>query len=397
MAGKTACRLEFRVENPQSTQRAAEARGELVVGEDPRELGIKIQRIEFASKDRLRYSLGTPLDFAATGTGADHADERWGPADSFGVWTLGPDATLTLLPAEPADSPAAAIFTVNDVAVNQENPKLDAVISVNGREVANWILGPTRDTGDHRVLLPADAWRAQEPLVISFRVKRPRSPVELGWSTWDKRPLGLRLSQLRIVPAGPSTYRLGDVIDLTDGGNSIAFVGDRLGVEWALPEPYGSWTVGPEASLKVPFDTLPDGRGSETPAAFVISDCMISARAPKLPVVVKANGRVVAEWSLDSRKVHTRSINLPPEVFATAPELTLTFEIPTPHSPASFGWNTDEKPLGFRLARAVIGRSDIEIPVFEKLPVRRSMFRRILGLPQFAVHVARILMKRYLQ
>jgi hypothetical protein len=123
---------------------------------------------------------------------------------------------------------------------------------------------------------------------------------------------------------------------------------------------------------------------------------MVSARAPQLPVVVKANGLVVAQWTLDGRKVHTRSLNLPPEVFAAAPELTLTFEIPAPHSPASFGWNTDDRPLGLRLARVVVGRSDIEIPVFEKLPPRRGTIRWILGLPQFAVHVARILIGRYL-
>jgi hypothetical protein len=95
--------------------------------------------------------------------------------------------------------------------------------------------------------------------------------------------------------------------------------------------------------------------------------------------------------------VHTRSINLPAEVFAAAPELTLSFEIPAPHSPASFGWNSDDRPLGLRLARVVIGRGDIEIPKFDKLPPRRSMIRRILGLPQFSVHVARILIKRYLR
>jgi hypothetical protein len=392
-AGKTACRLEFHVENPQSTQRAAKAQGQQVIGEDPRELGIKIQRVEFASKDRLLYSLDKKLDFTENGEGADHTNECWGPPDSFGVWTLGPQATLTLLPAEPVESPVAAIFTVNDVAVNQENPNLDVVVAVNGRQVANWILGPIRDTGEHRVLLPADAWRAREPLIVSFHVKSPRSPFELGWSTWDKRPLGLRLNRLRLVSAGPSKYRLGDVIDLTDGGNSIAFVGDLLGVEWALPDPYGSWTVGTEAALKVLFEEPP---GKAIPASFVISDCMVSRRDSKLPVVVKANGRVAAEWTLDSRKVHTRSVNLPSEVFGAAPELTLTFEIPVPHSPASFGWSADDRLLGLRLARVVIGRSDIEIPVFEKLPPRRSMFRRILGLPRFAVHVARILIKRYL-
>ncbi|MGA2198157.1 MAG: hypothetical protein ABSH40_23020, partial [Bryobacteraceae bacterium] len=132
MAGKTACRLEFHVENPQSTERAARAQGQQVIGEDPRELGIEIQRVEFASKDRLRYSLGEKLDFTENGEGADHTDECWGPPDSFGVWTLGPQATLTLLPAEPAGFPVAAIFAVNDVAVNQENPHLDVLVAVNG-------------------------------------------------------------------------------------------------------------------------------------------------------------------------------------------------------------------------------------------------------------------------
>jgi hypothetical protein len=393
MAGKAACRLQFHVENPQSTEREAKARGEQVISEDPRELGIRVQRVEFVSPDRLRYSLGTTLDFTENGAGADHADECWGLPDSYGAWTVGPHSTLTLLPAEPVESPVAAIFTVNDVAVSHENPSLDVVVAVNGHPVANWILGPTRDTSEHRVLLPTDAWRALEPLTISFHVGSPRSPVELGWSTWDKRPLGLRLNQLRLAPAGPSKYRLGDVIDFTDGGNSIAFVGDLLGVEWALPDRYGSWTVGTEAALKVRFEEPP---GGAIPASFVISDCMVSGRASKLPIVVKANGHLVAEWALAGRQVHTRSVNLPPEVFAAAPELTLTFEIPAPRSPASFGWNADNRPLGLRLARVVIGRGDIAIPVFGKLPPRRGMIRRILGLPQFAVHVARILMKRYL-
>jgi len=117
MAGRTLAGSSFmwRTRNPPSARRG---RGEQVIGEDPRELGIKIQRIEFASKDRLRYILGTPLDFTATAKAADHADERWGPADSFGVWTLVP-IHRDALAREPVDSPVAAIFTVNDVAVNQ--------------------------------------------------------------------------------------------------------------------------------------------------------------------------------------------------------------------------------------------------------------------------------------
>jgi len=160
----------------------------------------------------------------------------------------------------------------------------------------------------------------------------------------DKRPTGLRLSQLRFVPAGPVKYRLGELIDFTDGGNSIAFVGDLLGVQWALPDPYGSWTVGTEAPLKVRFDEPP------REATRLLSSFRIawSANAFRNSRSGEGNGRVVAEWTLNDRNVHARSINLPPEVFAAGPELTLTFNIPAPHSPASFGWNTDDRPLGLR-------------------------------------------------
>jgi hypothetical protein len=85
-------------------------------------------------------------------------------------------------------------------------------------------------------------------------------------------------------------------------------------------------------------------------------------------------------------------------VVAGMPELILTFEIPTPRSPASLGWNSDSRLLGMRLARAVIGRADIEIPRFgARVVPHRSMIRRIIGLPGFAIHVSRILAGRALR
>jgi hypothetical protein len=157
-----------------------------------------------------------------------------------------------------------------------------------------------------------------------------------------------------------------------------------------VPDAWGFWTIGNRASLTVPFDRP---LKESAPMAVVISDCMVNGTARKLPVVVKANGRVVAEWTLDNRKAHTRSFTLPAEVVAGSPELTLSFEISDPRSPVSFGWGPDPNPLGLRLARAVIGKSQIEIPDFEKHTRYRTL-KRVLGLPRFAVHVARVLLKR---
>ena len=58
----------FRIENPQSVQ-LRHLKGEQVIGEDPRELGIKVQRIAFCGPDKLQYSVFKVLDFTEKGGG----------------------------------------------------------------------------------------------------------------------------------------------------------------------------------------------------------------------------------------------------------------------------------------------------------------------------------------
>ncbi len=394
LAGKSVCRLEFHVENPQSAARAAKALGQQVIGDDPRMLGFKVQRLAFHSRERLRYNPGETLEFTARATGGVHANECWSLPDDLGAWTFGARSTLTLVPAQPMESRAQAIFTINDVAVSEEHPAQTVRVLFDGVPVANWTLGPARDAGELRVLLPAGALSARQPATIAFEVSAPRTPVELGWSTWDTRPLGFRLSRLRIAPAGRLKYRCGDPIDFMEGGDALVFLGDAMGTEWSLPGARGSWTLGRCASFRVPFEEPASG---DLPAAFVISDCMVSARAPKLPVTVRANGVAVAEWVLDDRRPHRQFATIPAAAVAAAPELTLTFEIAEPRSPQSLGWSADSRPLGFQLARAVIGRGAVEIPRFKAVGRERPMYQRVLGLPQYTLHVARILAARYLR
>jgi hypothetical protein len=187
-------------------------------------------------------------------------------------------------------------------------------------------------------------------------------------------------------------YRLGDAIDFVEGGDSLVFVGDAMGTEWSLPGARGSWTLGNRAAFRVPFE---EPAGGDLPAVFAISDCMVSPRAPRLPVIVKANGQAIAEWVLDERRPHRRFATIPAAALAAAPDLTLTFEIAEPRSPQSLGWSADSRPLGFQLARAAIGTSEVEIPRFKAVGRERPMYQRVLGLPQYAIHVARILAGRY--
>jgi hypothetical protein len=359
MTAKSTCRLEFRVENPQSTQLHATLKGEQVIGEDPRELGIKVQRITFASTDQLKYTLRQAIDFREKGSGMYHIDERWTQPDNLGTWTLGADANLVLFLQEPVDTPVMAAFTITDVAVNDEFPYVNVSVAFNGRNVATWRLGPKRLHEERRVLVPLEILRAENPLTISFHVDSPRSPVQLKWSDSDTRQLGFRLTTLRMDPVRAPKYKLGDVLDFTSAGNAAEF----LSGDWTEPDRYGRWTLGERATLTVCLDNPPE---TATPASFIISDCMVSDTAPELPVRVTANGRFVDEWVLGpSRAPHRRSIELPAAVFAANKELTLAFEV-APRSPASLGWSaTDSRPLGLRITRALFGGGELSIPVFE--------------------------------
>ena len=355
-------------------------------------------------------AVGDTIDLTSEGRSSPYKDGHWGAMDFTGTWTDGYRAALLFAPPPSGEEDVVAFVRVNEVFIGPEGDPMRVEVLLDGEPLTRWTLLSRYDITDHKAILPARLMAGRTVCRLEFHVENPQSTQRAAEARGeqligeDPRELGIKIQRVEFAPKDRLRYSLGKTIDLTDGGNSIALAGDLLGVGWAGPEPYGSWTVGTEAALKVLFEPLseplseprPSGSVGTIPASFVISDCMISGRAPKLPVVVKANGRVVAEWTLDHRNPHTRSINLPPEVFAAGPELTLTFEIPAPHSPASFGWNTDDRPLGFRLAGVMIGRGDIKIPVFEKRPPRRGMIRRSLGLPQFAVHVARIVIERYL-
>jgi len=380
-------RIELHVENPQSAQKVAEALGQKTIGFDPRELGIKVQQITFTNLDPWRYSLAETLDFTEHHTGIQHADECWTQPDELGAWTVGPDAGITLYPRQTTEIPVAATFTINDAVIDPDHPDMDVTVAVNGRPIAQWTNWPTRNTHDRVALLPPDTFRTLDPIHLSIRVKNPRTSYDLGWSTWDKRPRGIRLNKLKIAPV--LQYHLGDVMDFTAGGPAVAFVGDSLGVEWAVPDAWGFWTIGKRARLNV---LLNHALAQDTAMTVVISDCMVRPANPKLPVIVKANGHTVAEWVLDNRKPHTRTFQLPAAAL-DRPELNLTFEIPEPRSPADFGWGSDPNPLGLRLACAAIGRAHLDIPDFRK-HLRFRTVKRILGLPRFALYAARILLKR---
>jgi hypothetical protein len=199
IARKRICRLTFHIENPQSPQIHAPWSGH-DPGADPRELGVKVQRVTFAAMDRLNYQVGESVDFRDAGAGAMHLDECWTQPDDYGTWTLGQVASLDLHLAEAVECPVHAGFVISDVASCAEYPQMNVAVLFNRHEAGRWTLGPRHPSQELSVLVPAEVLRAKNPVNVSFRIETPRSPAELNWTQGDERPLGFRLTRLQLQP-----------------------------------------------------------------------------------------------------------------------------------------------------------------------------------------------------
>jgi hypothetical protein len=189
--------------------------------------------------------------------------------------------------------------------------------------------------------------------------------------------LGFKVQRIEFHSRGRLRYAPGRTLDFAAGGTGAAHVDEC----WSLPDERGCWMLGNRAGLRVILD---DRASGDLPAAFVIS-----AGTPGLRVIVKANGLAAAEWVLDGAYPQRQFATIPAATVAAAPELALAFEIggaqPLPQS------------RGFQLARAVIGSGEIDLPTGNALGRGRPMYQRVLGLPGYAMHVARILVERYFQ
>jgi hypothetical protein len=319
------------------------------MGEDLiKELGIKVQSITFTGTDRLRYSLGDTISFRSGRGDLFYTDHLWSKPDEYGTWTIGLDAGLLMYLSEVPEEPLAAVFQISDAAVSQAFPHLAVAVSFNGEHVADWVLGPARIVHTRRIVVSSQLLRRQQPLRISFHVDTPRSPAQLNWST-DTRLLGFRLTEFRMAPRRIPVYRLGAQVDFREGGDGQKFLDDN----WAPSDRYGCWTVGPRAGMTFRPDWLPS---RPIPASFLISDCMVDAAAPTLRVWLDLNGQALEEWVLGpDRRANLRTVTLAPRHLAPDQDVTISFRIQDPRSPASLGWSNDPRPLGIRLTAVAIG------------------------------------------
>jgi hypothetical protein len=241
-------------------------------------------------------------------------------------WTVGPEA---LLPLYLHPGP---IYLVEIEALALQETVYDTVqFSLDGTVYpTTWQKIPSG--ARLRAWLPAEAIAGERNL-LEIHIDQTVSPSEQGLGE-DQRPLGLLVSQIRVVP---NPYPLQETIDLDLGSD---FVGS--GWEMARPNNTQRWIIGTYATLEV----------------YLVSEQMYtiefvaSALQPEIldGVSLRANGQViplVRQFQPDGTTLFTGTMTA-----EVAREITL-LEIETQGAvtPQSLGINADTRPLSLRLSR----------------------------------------------
>lgn len=151
--------------------------------------------------------------------------------------------------------------------------------------------------------------------------------------------LGVGLTRAADIPP----YRPGLVLDFSAGHDTGRPY--RAGGWWAS-EPWGVWSIEPEALLVLPAGLATDG------ALWlrVQARSLIAGELSRQRVEVVVNGRFVAEWEFTTESpVGERAAVIPAEVAGPREPLRITFRVPDAASPASLGVSADTRRLDIGL------------------------------------------------
>ena len=139
----------------------------------------------------------------------------------------------------------------------------------------------------------------------------------------------------------PLSVTLASAILLLPGGEDVKAL--RRG--WSLPEPWGTWSEQPAASLRV---RLPPEAALTGALDAVVTAFLGNSGNPQV-VEVSVDGRPVTTWTLTQGEATSHPIPVPEEAARNGDPISIDFHIPTARSPASENVSGDPRKLGFGL------------------------------------------------
>jgi hypothetical protein len=315
--------------------------------------------------------------------------DGWAYPDVRGIWTQGSRSQLALALDGIGERDHVLALSFDSICV-APGESLRVAALVNGERAAarNFSYGDP----EWHIELPARA-PADGEVDLTFEVEGPSTPLELGWSS-DERRIGILLRAATLLPADDDAARAGlarerrlvrwaargeagdrrlhvrarETVEL-DSLNAYGAFGDG----WVVyPQEAGIWTEGSRSELALALDGI--GESDYVLVLSLGSTCVASDAS--LRVEAQVNGVRVAARDFSYGDPEWR-IELP----ATVPdEVDLAFVIEEPNSPVEVGWSADERRLGILLRTVTLEEVDRSVRPGEQIAFAEgSGAERLLG------------------
>ena len=208
-----------------------------------------------------------------------------------------------------------------------------------------------------------DRWIEHSDLVIHSRPERERKAQRYRRLRPEKHLSHLYLyeeQEINLLPATPegyaealaahfkrerksageaTPYRAGSEIGFAAGGNGAEYTGEG----WSKPEPWGCWTDGYRAALRIPLE-----RPFQGPALLAMESGAYIAKGHRtLDVRVVCNREPLGGWCVETGDCVERTLPIPASAAARKRELLLEIHLDNPGSPADAGeFGLDQRLLG---------------------------------------------------
>jgi hypothetical protein len=297
-----------------------------------------------------RRAIGSEVVTIRRGQTADIANlqdyggfgKGWAQPDETGIWTDGPRAELTIRRDGSHESSEVLSFGVSMVCVDADK-SLSVTLLVDDEPVAAREF--THSAVFWCVRLPASP-AVSGATQLTFIIDEPHSPVALGWTSDDRRQLGIHIRSLALGEVDHSV-RLGESVVFAEGSNAERFLGDG----WSVLEPTGVWTIGAHACL---FLQLTDAASADVEVILDVAP-FLTAGHPQLEVVVSAQeqpvGARVFRYGEDHPSLH---FNLPGGLVDQEGRVVLDLRLRDPARPVDLGVGADRRRLGLHLKSLTI-------------------------------------------
>lgn len=324
----------------------------------------KIGRGRLVVQPAESLELADLQDYSGFGAG-------WDSPEDTGIWTEGERSELKISFDASDDGDYVLALALAMVCVGSDD-SLRVDVLAGGERVAS------RELADSfgrpwRIDLPAHLVREGE-IDLAFVVHSPRSPLELGWSSDDRR-LGIHIRTLTLERVDRSV-RLSEKVEFSQGSGAERLLGDG----WSWLEPTGVWTA--EETARLAFRPAGTARSDVDLLLEVVP--FTTAEHQTVGAEVWVNGQQVGEGVFRYEQPY-QPMRIPLRLDPTdgAGRTDVELRLRDPARPLDLGVGSDPRRLGLYLRSLAVVEPGAELsspPGLRRLgKLRRQLSRPLRG------------------